>query len=129
MDADAATRAWIEAWDRAWRTLDPEPLQPVYGEDALHHSHPFREAGSPLDYAAWAFSAEEGEPELWWGEPIVVGDRAVVEWWAVACEQGELTSLAGTSWLRFGSDGRVVEQHDYWGQAPGRTPPWAGWGS
>jgi hypothetical protein len=128
MDPDAAARTWIEAWDRAWRTLDPEPLRPVYAENAVHHSHPFREPGSPLDYAAWAFSDEEGEPELWWGEPIVAGDRAVVEWWAVSRVPAGLTSLAGTSWLRFSPDGRVVEQHDYWGEGPGRTPPWEVWG-
>jgi hypothetical protein len=43
-------------------------------------------------------------------------------------ENGELVSLAGVSLLHFDEDGRVVEQHDYWDSAPGRTPPWDGWG-
>ena len=129
MDAEAAARAWVDAWDRAWRALDPAPLAAVYTEDAVHHSHPFREPQSPLEYARWAFAEEEGEAEVWWGEPLVAGDRASVEWWAVAVENGELTSLAGTSWLHFTADGRVDEQHDYWGTAPGRTAPWAGWGA
>ena len=129
MDAEAAARAWVDAWDRAWRALDPAPLAAVYTEDAVHHSHPFREPQSPLEYARWAFAEEEGEAEVWWGEPLVAGDRAAVEWWAVAVENGELTSLAGTSWLHFTADGRVDEQHDYWGTAPGRTAPWAGWGA
>ena len=47
---------------------------------------------------------------------------------AVVVENGEEVSLAGTSWLRFDDDGRVVDQHDYWGTAPGRTLPWDGWG-
>ena len=129
MDGQAAARAWIDAWHRAWRALDAEALTAVYAEDAVHHSHPFREPGSPLDYARWAFAEESGEPEVWWGEPLVADDRAAVEWWAVVVENDELTSLAGISWLRFREDGRVIEQHDYWGTAPGRTEPWAGWGT
>ena len=106
MDAQAAARAWVDAWTRAWRALDAELLAPVYTTDAVHRSHPFREPGNP----------------------IVSGDRAAIEWWAVVNEKGEKVSLAGTSILRFADDGRVVEQSDYWGNADGRTPPWRGWG-
>jgi hypothetical protein len=31
--------------------------------------------------------------------------------------------------VRFDTEGRVVEQTDYWGTAEGRTPPWDGWAS
>ena len=96
MDAKEATRLWIGAWDRAWRALDPAPLEAVYTEDAVHYSHPFRQPQHPLDYARWAFAEEEVEPELWWGEPFVAGERAAVEWWAVVVENGATTSLAGT---------------------------------
>jgi hypothetical protein len=44
-------------------------------------------------------------------------------------ENGKQISLAGTSIIRFGEDGRAVEQNDYWGEADGRTPPWRGWGA
>jgi hypothetical protein len=128
MDAEASARAWSDAWQRSWRAKDPELLAPVYSPDAVFRSHPFRAPQRPLDYARWAYSEEEGEAEVWMGEPLVSGDRAVVEWWAVVIENGEQVSLAGASVLRFGDDGRVVEQHDYWGTAPGRTPPWDGWG-
>src|SRR5262249_56059809 len=108
---------------------DGDLLGAVYGEGAAFRSHPFRELRPPLDYARWAYSEEEGDPEVWMGEPVVAGDRAVVEWWAVVVENGEPTSLAGTSWLRFDEDGRVVDQHDYFGTAPGRHEPWPGWGT
>jgi hypothetical protein len=94
----------------------------------VHRSHPFREPGNPIDYARWALAEEEGEPEVWMGDPIVAGDRAAIEWWAVVIENGKQVSLAGTSLLRFDTEGRVVDQRDYWGEAPGRTPPWKGWG-
>jgi hypothetical protein len=128
VDVVAAARAWADAWQRAWRALDPAPLGAVYAEGAVHRSHPFREPGSPLEYARWAFAEEEGEPEVWFGEPLVAGDRAVVEWWAVVIENGEQVTLAGASVLRFDEDGRAVQQGDYWATAPGRAGPWKGWG-
>jgi hypothetical protein len=128
VNTEANARAWIEAWTTSWREMDAELLAPVYAEDAVFRSHPFREPQPPLEYARWAYDEEEGEPEIWMGEPLVYGDRAVVEWWAVVIENGELVSLAGASFLRFDAEGRVAEQHDYWDTAPGRTPPWDEWG-
>jgi len=128
VDTETSARAWTDAWSRSWRAKDPELLAPLYARDAVFRSHPFRDPQPPLDYARWAYAEEEGDAEVWMGEPLVAGDRAVVEWWAVVIENGELVSLAGTSLLRFDDKGRVVEQHDYWGSAPGRTPPWTGWG-
>jgi SnoaL-like domain len=128
VDAVQAARAWIDAWARAWRSLDAGLLEPIYTPDAVHRSHPFRDPGNPIDYARWALAEEEGEPEVWMGDPIVAGDRAAIEWWAVVVENGKEVSLAGTSIVRFGADGRAIEQTDYWGQADGRTLPWTGWG-
>jgi len=128
MKAEPAARAWVEAWTRAWRALDADLLAPVYTAEAVHRSHPFREPGSPIEYARWAFGSEQGEPEVWMGEPIVAGNRAAIEWWAVVRENGKEVSLAGTSVIRFDEQGRAVEQTDYWGQSNGRTPPFEGWG-
>jgi SnoaL-like domain len=128
MDVEAAARSWIDAWARAWRALDADLLESVYAPDAVHRSHPFREPGNPIDYARWALAEEEGEPEVWMGDPIVSGDRAAIEWWAAVIEHGNQVSLAGTSIVRFAEDGRALEQTDYWGQADGRTPPFDGWG-
>lgn len=129
MDAEASARAWIDAWSRSWLAKDAELLAPVYAPDAVFRSHPFRGPQPPLEYARWAYSEESGQPEVWMGKPLVAGDRAVVEWWAAVIENDELVSLAGASFLHFDAEGRVAEQHDYWGTAPGRTPPWDGWGA
>lgn len=127
MDADAAARRWIEAWTHSWRELNADLLEPLYADDAVHRSHPFRDPGNPVEYARWALAEEEGEPEVWMGDPIVSGDRASIEWWACMVENGKQVSLAGTSIVRFDADGSVVEQSDYWGQDEGRVPPWEGW--
>ena len=129
VDTRAAARAWIDAWSQAWRALDADVLAPIYTAETVHRSHPFREAGNPIDYARWAFSDEEGEPEVWMGDPVVDGDRAAIEWWAVVRENGKPVSLAGTSIVHFDEDGRAVEQSDYWGMADGRVEPWPGWAS
>jgi SnoaL-like domain len=128
VDTETAARRWIDAWSRAWRQLDAELLDPIYAPDAVFRSHPFRQPQNPIEYARWALSEEEGPPELWMGEPLVSADRATIEWWAAIVEKGKPITLAGASIVRFGGDGRVVEQHDYWGQAEGRVPPWDGWG-
>ena len=97
MDAQAAAGAWVDAWDRAWRAKDESALEPVYAEDAVHRSHPDREPHSPIEYARSAFADEGDDLELSWGEPLVAGNRAAVEWWAALTESGELVTLAGTS--------------------------------
>jgi hypothetical protein len=129
MDTQQAARVWIDAWTNSWRAKDADLLAAVYADGARFRSHPFRDLQQPLDYARWAYSEEEGEAEVWMGQPVVSGDRAIVEWWAIVVEQGEEVSLAGTSCLRFDDEGRVVDQHDYWGTAPGRREPWPGWGT
>jgi SnoaL-like protein len=124
---EQAARRWAETWLKSWLAKDADLLAPLYGDDTVFRSHPFRAPQPPLDYARWAYGEQEGDAEVWFGEPLVAADAATVEWWACLVENGEPTSLAGVSILRFDDDGRVVEQHDYWNSAPGRNAPWEGW--
>jgi hypothetical protein len=88
--------------------------------DATFYSHPFRAPQGPAEYAEWALADQQGA-ECRFGEPVVDGDRAAVDWWAVVTSNdGSLQSLAGTSLLRFDDEGRVVEQRDAWADADGR---------
>lgn len=119
MNAEAAAHAWVEGWSRAWPARDAQAVAALYAEDAVFHSHPFRAPQPPGDYAAWAFQDQAGVL-LRFGEPVVSGDRAAVDWWAViTATDGSVETIAGTSLLRFGSDGRVVEQRDAWASQPG----------
>ena len=125
----AAARAWAGVWRTAWRMHDPGSLRPLYAEGAVFRSQPFREPQEPAEYAAWAFK-DEIEARVWFREPHVVGqDRAAVEYWGVSIRQnGEVETIAGVALLRFGPDGRVVEQRDYWNASDGITEPYDGWG-
>ena len=71
--------------------------------------------------------AEESDITCRFGEPVVSGDRAAVEWWASWIEEGESITLAGGTMLRFDDDGKVVDHRDYWNQAPGRIDPYSSW--
>jgi SnoaL-like domain len=127
MEAEAAARAWVAAWQRAWPAADPKPLVAVYADDTVFYSHPFRPRESWRAYAEWAF-ADQAEAECRFGTPVVRDDRAAVDWWAViTSNDGNIETVAGTSLLRFGPDGRVVEQRDAWAGEPGRheLPDWA----
>ena len=120
MDTGDAARRWIDGWLRGWQALDPEPIVAVYADDCFFLSQPFREPQAPREYVEWAF-AEEEWAEPWFGEPLVDGDRAAVEWWAFVREDGRDITLAGTSLLRFREDGQCVEQRDEWAAADGRV--------
>jgi len=132
LDAEAAARAWVDAWSRAWPAADPEPLRAVYADDAVFRSSPFREPRlgreGALDYARSAFADQDGFTGCWFGEPVVAGNRAAVEYWAVLVENGREVTIAGVSLLRFGPDGLVRSQQDYWALEPGALQPPTGCG-
>jgi len=131
MDAAAAARRWGETWQREWPARDIDAVSALYHPEVRYTAEPFREhldgIGDLRGYFAEVFG-EETEINAWFGDPVVDGQRASIEWWATLLEDGVETSLAGTSTLRFDAAGLVVEQRDTWNQASGRMPPREGWG-
>lgn len=131
MDTMEAARRWAETWKRAWEAQDTDAVVALYHPEALLSTQPFRVAylrrAGVREYVSQAF-AEEEAVRAWVGSPIVEGDRAAIEWWATLLENGVETTLAGTSVLRFGNDGLVIEQRDTWNQLNGRREPPDNWG-
>jgi ketosteroid isomerase-like protein len=127
--ADAADR-WARTWHDAWEALDVEAVVALYAEDCVFSSQPFRAPYRGRDgvreYVTEAFAGEAG-PRAWISDPIVDGDRASISWWCALREDGEETTLAGTSVLRFAADGLVAEQWDAWNVIDRRADPPAGW--
>ena len=121
---EAAARAWVEAWSKGWATHDSDLIASRYALDCVFSSHPFRPRASGRAAAgAWmreAFASER-TARFEFGEPIVAtSGRAAVEHRAVITAQdGRDSTLAGTTVLRFGRDGLVVEHRDYWAIADG----------
>ena len=127
MDAAAAARRWADAWERAWPVADVAAIASLYAADAVFFSQPFRERQTPTEYVEWAFG-DQAEAECRFGEPVVEGNRAAVDWWGViTTRDGSVQTVAGTSLLRFDDEGLVVEQRDAWNERDGRCelPHWA----
>ena len=125
MTTAEAARRWAEVWSRAWPTADVEAIVALYTPDATYVSHPFRSRVTPREYLEGVFGVQ-ASAECRFGEPIVSGDRAAVDWWGVITDvDGSVETVAGTSLLRFDADGLVVEQRDAWaGEPVGRELDW-----
>jgi ketosteroid isomerase-like protein len=124
-------RAWIEAYGRAWREGDEAAAASLFTENGVYRSHPLREphVGREAIRAYWRGATFTQEQlDLRFGEPIVAGSRAAVEWWATMREDGEDVTLPGILVLRFAADGRCEELREAWHYEPGRRDPPGGWG-
>ena len=114
MDTRAAAQRWADVWERGWREHDARAIAALYAEGAFWQQHPFREPEP--GYLARVF-AEEESAQCWFGTPIVDGDQAAVPWTAqTRLTDGGTEDLAGASLLRFGPDGLVLEERDFWNQ-------------
>lgn len=103
-------------WERAWAAHATDEILALYAPDATLSSHPFREVQSAAEYLVPTLADEEATV-CRFGEPIVHGDRAAIEWSAeIVLRNGERQDIAGVSLLRFTSDGSVREQRDFWAQ-------------
>ena len=114
MDTREAAERWRRTWARGWHGHDAGQILGLYAPEATLQSHPFREVLAPAEYIVPTLDAEAwADCELL--EPIVEGDRAVVEWRAdTRLKDGGAEKLAGVSLLRFDENGLVVEQRDFW---------------
>ena len=130
MDVQAAARRWAAVWSEAWPKRDIDAIVALYADSTVYRALPFREPDRGLvgdrRYLNPTFAVED-EIECRFGDPIVAGDRAAVEWWASWIERGEQLTLAGVSVLRFDPDGNVVDHRDYWNEIERLEPPYAGW--
>ena len=65
--------------------------------------------------------------ECWFGQPMVSGDRAAVDWWASWAERGQNLMFAGVTLLRFNDQRKIADHRDYVSHVERREAPYAGW--
>ena len=130
MDPTSAARRWADTWSRAWPQRDVEAIAALYADGAVYRSPAFGPPDLGLSgvrhYLNENLPAEENI-ECWFGQPIVSGDRAAIEWWGSWTEQNQELSFAGVTVLRFDDRGKVVEHRDYDNHVERRQPPYADW--
>jgi uncharacterized protein (TIGR02246 family) len=131
--------SWIERYGIAWRTKDADGVAELFTEDAVYAAHPTEEPhrGRAGIRAYWRqVTATQSDLDLRFGRPVVDGNRATVEWWAImnAAEWGPprddaAVTLPGCLILRFTDEGLCVELREYWNADFGRSVPAPnGWG-
>jgi hypothetical protein len=131
VDTRAAAQRWADTWQRSWNANEVEPIVALYAPDAEYLVSPFREPNIGPEGARVYLNrvlAEERQVSSRFGEPIVDGHRAAVQWWATYMEGDRYITLAGTSVLRFNDDGLVVDEWDAWEGIEGHRTPADNWG-
>jgi hypothetical protein len=126
VDTVQAARRWAETWATAWPRQDVDAIAALYADGAAYRAIAFREPDTPTGYLRSVFG-EESDVACRFGEPVVCGQRAAVEWWGSWTEDGQTVTLAGATMLRFDQEGKVVDHRDYWNQESGRIDPYPGW--
>jgi hypothetical protein len=112
VDTRQAAQRWAEVWERGWPAHDAAAISALYADGAFWQQHPFHDPEP--GYLARVFAGEESA-QCRFGAPLVDADQAAVPWTArTRLADGGSEDLAGVSLLRFGADGLVVEERDFW---------------
>src|ERR671935_280336 len=92
MDSQASARRWAATWTAAWRAHDVEAVVALYADDCVHRSTPFRPPHRGRQgvrgYVTGAFADERRVDDVRFAAPLVHGDRAWVEYWALLVDAG-----------------------------------------
>jgi hypothetical protein len=107
---------WAQTWRAAWPAQDVEAiaaLQAGHGDHWAGISRRFRGRDGLRGYLTECFTEEARPAVVWFGEPVVTGDRATVEYWAITYPGGEPLTIAGCTILLFDPAGLVAEARDY----------------
>ncbi|MFC4061297.1 nuclear transport factor 2 family protein [Planomonospora corallina] len=131
MDVHEAALRWTRVWTSGWADKDIEAIVGCQAEDGVHWSTPFgaphRGRAGLREYLQGAFASEIEPTRARFAAPVVQGDHAAAEYWALCrYDSGPLT-ISGCTLLRFDADGLVAESRDYSYVTPGHRPFPFGW--
>jgi len=122
----AGVAAWIEAYERAWRMPDTEPLADLFDEDASYRMSPYEDPARGLREIGELWERERDGAEEKFGMTArivaVEGDTAVVR---VEVDYARSERYRDLWILHFGADGRCVEFEE-WPFWPGKELPTIG---
>ncbi|WP_347976611.1 nuclear transport factor 2 family protein [Microbacterium sp. ProA8] len=79
---EAAARRWVEAYENAWKTNEPDDIRALFTDDAAYYTQPWGEpwAGADAIVAGWLEARDEsGTYEFEWEIAGVDGDRVFVD--------------------------------------------------
>jgi ketosteroid isomerase-like protein len=115
MDRDDV-RNWVERYEAAWRSNDPDQIGALFAEDARYSTAPFREPWAGRDTIVRGWLDRKDEPGDWSFEHDVVavdGDLGVVR--GVTDYPNDDPSRYSNLWLiRLDGEGRATEFVEFW---------------
>ncbi len=95
VDGEAAARAWVAGWTRAGNADADGDRRSVHARTRVFRSLPVPEPEKSAATTRVAPSRTRNSSSAVFGEPVVAGDRAAVEYWAVLSADGDEETLAG----------------------------------
>lgn len=133
MGSRRAIEDWADRYARAWEEADDEAAGALFSEDATYRSDPFGEPhqGREQIRRYWReVTSTQANVKVAVGRTMVVGERALVEWWTQMDGDGTPVTLPGALLLDFDESGLCTALREYWNLEVGRrVPPHDGWGS
>jgi hypothetical protein len=122
--------SWVEELRLAWEQADPPRAAALFTADAKYHSHPLQPPliGNAAIEAYWEkATSTQSDVRVQMGNPLLDGDKAVVEWWTVMTDGGAETTDAGALVLEFDGE-RCANLREYWNMTEGKIQSPEGWG-
>ena len=123
-------QSWLDAYERAWETYDPEQIAALFSERAEYRWHPYDEPVVGRDEIVRAWVSPDGnessrdEPGTYLGEyhPFAVdGNRAVAigtsTYWTDVSRSKVARSYYNNWLLEFDDDGRCSSFTEYYMKA------------
>jgi nuclear transport factor 2 (NTF2) superfamily protein len=114
-----ALERWLDAYGRAWETMDPDAAIALFTEDASYQETPYDDPmrGSDQIRAYWA-GVPEAQRDIRFEHEIlaVVGNRGIAHWQAsfTRVPSGADVTLDGIFVLDFDPDGRCETLREWW---------------
>ncbi len=118
---------WVEQLRLAWEGAEPARAASLFTEEAVYQNDPFQPPlrGRPEIERYWATATEnQSDLVVTMGEPLLDGNRAVVEWWTTTNDATDCGALV----LSFEGE-KCQGLREYWNLAEGRLAAPEGWGS
>jgi hypothetical protein len=131
MPTTARVMAWAEAYRQAWEDADTPAAVALFAEDSSYRSNIFEEPylGRRGVEEYWStVTATQSDVRVWMGQPVIEGDRVIVEFWTRMLGGGEPLTLVGNLLMRFDDDSLCSDLREYWQLVPELRDPWPGWG-